>query len=295
MSESFFKTVPIRIPKKLTSKLKATYSPPKTDERLPCYKSHTLGVIIGPRGSGKSHACTDLLMRMKRVNCLDKVFIISPTIQSNLNFYLPLADEEDMYEEPSDDVLSEILGKIDVYAREMKEYVQSYRRFEESESVEDMLHNDVMLLEKYGYMEPIPHPSVAIVLDDVVGSSLMSQKSKLRNIAIRHRHLSGIGCHMYILSQSWHGINKTIRSNANLVLMFRFANDSQIKDFKSEMMGTLHLSNDEFDELYEYCTQDHDFMCIDLSKTPFIIKRNLNEIILVNGKKKEGRRKAHET
>ena len=57
---------------------------------------HTLCAFIGMRGSGKTHAMVNLAKRYLDDGCFTRVFIISPTYESNPIFHvLKIADEED--------------------------------------------------------------------------------------------------------------------------------------------------------------------------------------------------------
>ena len=67
------------------------------------------------------------------------------------------------------------------------------------------------------------HPPIStMVIDDSLGSALISsgnskQGKEAMKFFIRHRHHY---CNIFILTQHHKGINKTIRSNANAILLF---------------------------------------------------------------------------
>ena len=58
---------------------------------------HTLCAFIGMRGSGKTHAMVNLAKRYLDDGCFTRVFIISPTYESNPIFHVLKIAEEDVY------------------------------------------------------------------------------------------------------------------------------------------------------------------------------------------------------
>ena len=58
-------------------------------------KLHQACLIVGPRGSGKTTACVNLVERLK----FDRLFVISPSVKSNKELMKRLKlEEEDVFE-----------------------------------------------------------------------------------------------------------------------------------------------------------------------------------------------------
>ena len=58
---------------------------------------HTLCAFIGMRGSGKTHAMVNLAKRYLDEGSFNRVFIISPTYESNPIFHVLHIDPQDVY------------------------------------------------------------------------------------------------------------------------------------------------------------------------------------------------------
>ena len=72
-------------------KIKVPYSPAEL------FPLHTLCAFIGMRGSGKTHAMVNLAKRYLDDACFTRVFIISPTYESNPIFHFLKIADEDVY------------------------------------------------------------------------------------------------------------------------------------------------------------------------------------------------------
>jgi len=68
---------------------------PETSDSL--FKLHTLAAFIGPRGSGKTNAVVLLARRYLDDKSINRVFIISPTYDSNRIFELLNPDPRDVF------------------------------------------------------------------------------------------------------------------------------------------------------------------------------------------------------
>jgi predicted ATPase len=68
---------------------------PETSPGL--FKLHTLAAFIGPRGSGKTNAVVLLARRLLDDKSINRIFIISPTFDSNRIFDLLDPKPEDVF------------------------------------------------------------------------------------------------------------------------------------------------------------------------------------------------------
>ena len=75
---------------------------------------HTLAAFIGSRGSGKTNACVLLTQRYLDEGIFNRIFIISPTYESNPQFATLHPDPDDIYQSINGavDDLNEILNKV---------------------------------------------------------------------------------------------------------------------------------------------------------------------------------------
>ena len=91
-------------------------------------KMHQVMVTVGKRGSGKSYAVVNFIKYLQDAGAMDRIFIISPTINSNKALLDMLEiDPEDMYEEPTKEALDDILEKIEAEAVEYEEYHEAIK------------------------------------------------------------------------------------------------------------------------------------------------------------------------
>jgi hypothetical protein len=111
---------------------------------------------------------------------LQRIFLISPTTQTNpVLKSLKYLDEQDIFEDYSDHLLLDIVEDIkkekentEQYLKEMK----AWRRFCKCKDVDELSHEDILMLHKNDFNEPIkPRFDKMvinhIILDDLVGSS----------------------------------------------------------------------------------------------------------------------------
>lgn len=267
-------------------------------------KLHQACLVIGPRGSGKTTACVNLLERLP----FDRIFVISPSIKSNkqLMSRLKLADE-DIYEDPDDiSALASVRAAINQERDDLEKYredLKRYRRLMKLLHSDHPLFNipDDLLADFYlnGDFTPPKHkwhgrkPVCALLLDDCMGSRLYTQGIRqLNQFTIFHRHLGqlkeggALGCSLFCLLQSYKaqsgGISKAIRNNATSLILFACKSGKQLEEISEECSG--EVSTETFLKVYEQATSGdkHDFLFVDLHKKPnhpSMFRRNLNEFI----------------
>ena len=69
--------------------------PPKTSDDM--LKLHCLTAFIGHRNSGKSNSAVLLAKRLKDEGAIQRIFVISPTYDSNPIFSILNIDDDDVY------------------------------------------------------------------------------------------------------------------------------------------------------------------------------------------------------
>lgn len=287
----------------LPSSLKYKYDTPELMPNL-C----TQLLCCGAKGMGKTIAIVNLV---KKLN-FDRVFLISPTAKSNHSILSMInIDEDDMYEDTDDlTIIDDIISKVeeegreyDEYHEKMKEYNEFNRKIKNNEfnliSDEDLEtfmndHNEIVKPEHYLNGR---RPKVALILDDILGSFLMSKGiRKVNNLAIRHRHIShvnaegggAIGISTFFLTQTFRcqtgGISKPIRSNCNSLIIFKTKNENEFNDLRDEVAG--EIGKELFTKIYEMATDEpHSFLFIDFNpkkEHPSRYRKNLDTFLIAN-------------
>jgi hypothetical protein len=77
-------------------------------------------------------------------------------------------------------------------------------------------------------------------------------------------------------------IPKTIRLNANLIVMFKFANKQSILDDIYPVISS-YITEEQFKELYDYATAEpHNVLVIDHTKGNIQFKKNFDKLLTFN-------------
>ena len=252
-----------------------------TDDDFP--KMHTLTIASGKRGGGKSVAIANLLKKAKDKGYLQKVWLITPTYNSNKQIWnIANILEEDVHE-PTVNVLKDICKKIEAEKQEWDEFLEKKKKYKEFLKDNDksvmqinpyklMDYYDLGFLDKgeppkWKYDQEVP-PRLGVCLDDVLGTDLLAKRSAgLLNFCIKHRHHSCIGISVYILTQSYcsqGGINRAIRENNTALMLFKLNDDNQRKKIKEE--ADLECTNEEFEKMCEYAhSKPYNFLFMDFA------------------------------
>lgn len=264
---------------------KASY-PQSGNMALP--RQYWVAIFSGARQSGKTFAVAQMLKQFERDGCYDKegnkypmrTILISPTAHANPVYEaLKSLDPADIHLEYSDDLVREILDDIQQVKADAEAYAQDIRLLRKASKLDDISKlkpDEIFRLEELNFEEP-PKPRFTrppvntIILDDLIGSeAFKAGKSPLTNALLRNRHFA---CNFAILSQSIKQVPKTIRQNANVFVMFKYANAKNILDDLYPEISS-HVSEDGFMKLYEHATdKPHDFLMVDFTKPKELIFR----------------------
>ena len=287
----------------LPSKQKYQYDTP---EMMPNLCTQLL--CVGAKGMGKTIAIVNLV---KKLN-FDRIFLISPTAKSNHSILSMInIDEDDMYEDTDDlTIIDDIISKVEQEGNEYDEYHEKMKEYNEflkhannndyhlidDDTLETFMneHNEIVKPEHYLDGR---RPKIALILDDILGSFLMSKGiRKVNNLAIRHRHISpvkaegngAIGISTFFLTQTFRcqagGISKPIRSNCNSLIIFKTKNENEFNDLRDEVAG--EIGKELFTKIYEMATNEpHAFLFIDFnpkSSHPSRYRKNLDTFLIAN-------------
>ena len=270
------------------------------------YKLHSITVVIGKRGSGKSVFVSNALRMFKEAKCLDRILIISPTFGSNKQILnnLDIDLDDDVFEDPDDPTLPErIISIVETEAKAYEDYHEKMKKYKALQKAfkESKLANDELLLEFFwnGKFEKPEHryngkkPVLALFVDDSQSTRLFSNR-KFLNLITRHRHVGqlkeggALGISIFIAVQNYKstngGLPRTIRNNSTHLAIFRTKDQHELKQICDECSG--EVSEDTFYKVYEFATQEpHSFLFIDLHKKdnhPSMFRKRLDEFILLS-------------
>jgi hypothetical protein len=115
----------------------------------------------------------------------------------------------------------------------------------------------------------------------MIGTNIFKNgRSVFTNLCIRNRHVTP--SNIIISTQAMMMIPKTIRLNANLIVMFKFANKQSILDDIYPTISS-YITEDQFKELYDYATQEsHSALVIDHTNNKIQFKKNFDKLLTFN-------------
>lgn len=259
------------------------------------FRLHTLAAFIGPRGSGKTNAVVLLARRYLDDKSINRVFIISPTYDSNRIFDLLQPKPEDVFKDMHQCLadLQTIIGRVQEMVTEYNEYEYihkifvRWRRFlaGKGKALPLNLYN---VLENMGFKEPdpVPRPSPLLIIDDMSHSPLYtpSKKNGFINLCLRHRHLFQVGLSIFMLVQNFKtGIPKCLRQNIQQFFLWPTHDMTQLESMYEEF-ANMCTKEDFFDMFKRATAGKHNFMTIDMNaREPLLrFRKNFDEILLPN-------------
>lgn len=241
------------------------------------FKLHTLAAFFGPRGSGKTNGCVLLSKAYIDVGSFTRVYVISPTYESNPVFEQIPTAREDVYTDISTvlqsiaDVVRKIEEDVVTYEAEMM-YTETYRRFINLKQNGQLTVGDQVTLERNNFREPIalPRPYPLVIIDDCSHSQIysLSKSNPFINLCLRHRHIGGegYGCSIFMLVQNFKtGVPKPIRQNLQQFFIWRTADRNQLEAMWEEFANLVDF--DTFSQIYHHATDAdrHNFLTVDMN------------------------------
>jgi len=259
-------------------------------------RNYFVSLFVGARGSGKTYLLTKLLKTFEEKKCYkdgtevpQRIILISPTAYSDSNqifkSLINLDWDMDVITEYSDDILKNKMEEVKTELLQSKEYKRVWAKFKK-EKVKNLPDEECELLVKYDFedFEDIPKPKypdgflVHWIVDDMIGSNIFKNgRSAFTNLVIRNRHI--IPGNIIIATQSIMQIPKTIRLNANLIVMFKFANKKSVMEDIHPVVSA-YVTEEKLMELYEYATKEpHDALVIDGTGRKIVFKKNFDKLL----------------
>lgn len=239
---------------------------PHVPPHLP--RLHTLCGAFGVVRSGKTNAIVNLLQAYVDAGCLNLLYCISPTYDSNTALQTLPFVEGGIFTNSKGSVesllriLDMLKEKVDEYEEE-KIYKKAYRAYKKDRQTPAQ---EVLLLKNdYRIPEKIPWPKPAIFIDDMTHTELMANtiKNELSHLSLHHRHLDNVGISIFQAFQTFKsGMPKVVRSNLSLILVFPTCNMTEIEEIYKEVSN--NITFETFKKiLFEATKGDHDFLLVD--------------------------------
>ena len=269
-------------------------------------------LVVGKKGSGKSHAIANLVRKYqsnKKCPAFDpqNVFVLSPTYHLDPTQSLIVADEENIWDTKDglDEPLLEIQEKIEADLEEFDDWMEkmkAWHLFQVWDSDTGLFPPDLLLkiydpitesIQKPTNDFPCGKPSSLIFIDDQVGQGGMnaSGNSVLSNFSIKHRHYN---CSMIYLVQHFTGISRCIRVNSSIIMLFKTHDEKVLDEIAKEVAG--EVSKEDFKKLYEFATKKpYNFLLISLNANDDDkFRRNFNKRLTISNINDDGRRDNNE-
>ena len=272
--------------------------PQSKDDKAP--KNYFLGIFCGSRGSGKSYLFTKLLKTLEEQKAYlgdklipQRIILISSTAHSDSNrIFKTLKNldwDNDVIEDYDDDLLKikmdELKHDLD-HAKDYKLYKEAWNNFLKCKSIDSLSDDELKILYSYDFIafKEFPKPKfpdgflIHWIIDDMLGTNIFKNgRSAFTNLCIRNRHI--IPGNIIIAIQSIMSVPKTIRLNANLLALFKFADSNKVLEDVYPLFSAF-VKEDAFKELYEYATQEpHDALVIDATRGKPIFKKNFDKVL----------------
>ena len=244
-----------------------------------------VGLWIASRGGGKTYSCAQLLKMYEThgifdpktgEECVQRIILMSPTVEANPIWKsLEHLDPADIHGRYSDRLLVQVIDDIRREAEATETFLRRMRAWKRAmkakhmheiskKDMETLMETQMNDPREWGDQPKYTKPVVNfLILDDLIGSDAFKAvgNSELTQVLLRNRHMH---LNIAILAQSLKSVPRTIRMNASVFVLFRFANTKVILDLHEEVSNM--LTEQEFEELYKYATRD-DHGCLIIDQT----------------------------
>ena len=272
------------------------------------FKQPALHMVVGQRTSGKSFLTSKILAQAKKDQTFDRIYIVTPSFNSNKSYFGKYIDEEDVYD-PTRDSISNVIKSVEADRDEFEGFIAKKRMYQEfkkdkNKSVNNIDEDNLMYYYENDFFAEAPKwkykkeepPKSLLILDDCLGSPAILQSSGLTQVSCLNRHLaplkenhsnrSACGLAVIILSQSYrmnNGISRVLRENVSLLTLFRNKQQKQMEAIRDELANV--VCEDKFMRAYEHATAEkYGSLTIDfVPKTlDHQFRKNLNELIILD-------------
>lgn len=286
------------------------------------FKEPGIKLVIGTRGTGKSYTTAKIMLEAQKDKLFDVIYFITPTFESNKAHWSQFNISEENVFYPNRDAIAKVLASIEQDRDEFEDYLvemEIYERFKretknkntiaqmEAENLNEYIRmgyvgengylNNKIVKPEWKYKDisgKIRPPTSLLVMDDVLGSTALSQSEAFTKLCIMNRHIAplsepfdnrqALGCSVIILSQVYsaqNGIPRACRENATDLILFKNRQKGAMEKIKQELAGA--VDETEFEQAYLYATEGkHDNLCISFNPDcpTKRYRKNLNSYII---------------
>ena len=89
-----------------------------------------LHMIVGQRTAGKSHLASKILSQYQKEKTFDRVYIVTPSFNSNRAYFGKYINEEDIYE-PTRDSIQKVIESVEADRDHYEDYLQQKKMYEQ--------------------------------------------------------------------------------------------------------------------------------------------------------------------
>jgi hypothetical protein len=273
---------------------------------------HFVAIFCGRMKVGKSLAMVSKVRDLQAQGFCDKVILLSPTSKSvpNMKLFEGLAEEEDIYEDPTYDTLNKIKAKLVEWKDDFEKFIEKHKAWQavqelkrkKNARIEDVSPEMLILAYQGGLFDgPEPEweyrdratgeprmPLVIILIDDCQGSDIYrpSGRNPLMKMTMNHRHYGCGASYMFGL-QSFSGhscLPKVVRGVATHFMIWRCADEKRRKMMAEELSN--ECSQSEFLKALDIaCADDrHAFLCVTLAprEKRLQFRRGFSDLIILD-------------
>jgi tRNA A37 threonylcarbamoyladenosine biosynthesis protein TsaE len=219
--------------------------------------------FTGTCGSGKTHLCLSIIKAMRKEKSITKLFIISPTYDTQPIFTSVVKDDDFVFTDTQD--TEKVYACINDIERMCNELADAYyEQLEWQLALKRFMAADTLslkeehLIQMYGYtVKNITRPSPACIIDDMSHSPLLAKctnkRNPLNNLILRHRHqCRSLGLSVFILAQDSRGIPKVLRMVMSHGAFFATGSEQEIKNYWLDCGSQISLKH--FSDLFKAFT-----------------------------------------
>lgn len=268
-------------------------------------KLHTVMLLVGKRGSGKTFMASHLMKWLE----FDRIILVSPTFDSNQAQLkgLPITDVLD----PDD---PQVVQKIyDIVDTERDDLLRFREQLEMIKQLKDTYGNTRDLMDDYNlfyefvdqcgnWREPTHKwggrkPRIICYVDDSQSTRIF-RNNQFLNLTTRSRHLGqfvgdepSIGISLLISAQNYTatggGLPRVVRGNCTHMCLWKTKNSKELDLIAEEMAG--EVSPEKFKQVYEFImnydpNDKYVSMFVDLHpkpEHPSMFRRNYTEFLVI--------------
>ena len=271
--------------------------------RQPC-----LMYVSAVRSSGKSFCVSKMVSQAQKEKTFDRIYMITPTFQSNKSYFGKMIYEDDVFE-PTKDSIQKVIEKVDEERDEFEDYLRKEKLYKEFiqilKSKREFSDGEIMKFEELGFLDDefdkpkwkydnVRPPQSLLILDDVLSSPALLQSSGITRIGSLNRHISPLqephsgrsacGLAVILISQTYtmpQGVSRTLRENITHLLIFKNKQEKQMSKIREELGSA--VDEDKFMTAYNMATKEkYGNLLVDFNpRCPTMtFRKNLNELLI---------------